>query len=69
VPAVVELIDPCGDGPGFDEVLIRLSDGRLLAHYADHRLQFLTLLSPGSFVTTDAQRCRFTVDANNQVTW
>jgi hypothetical protein len=67
--AVVELLDPCGDGPGHDEVLIRLQDGRLLAHYADGRLQFLTLISTGTYVTTDSQRCVFSVSAEGEVTW
>jgi hypothetical protein len=59
---VTELIDPCGDGPSFDEVLLRLANGQVMAHYAGGgNLQFLTVLAPGSYVTTDQQACRFNV--------
>lgn len=67
---VVGLIDPCGDGPGFDEVLLQLADGSLMAHYAGGgNLQFLTVLSPGNFVTTDSQACHFTVAGDMGVSW
>jgi len=64
--AVVDIIDPCGDSPGFDEVLLRLANGQLLAHFASGSLQFLTLVPDGSYVTTDSQQCHFTV-LNGQV--
>lgn len=64
--AVLEVIDPCGDGPSVDEVILRLVDGSLLAWYKD---KGLFVLSPGNWVTTDSQSCHFTVDANNQITW
>lgn len=67
---VTEIIDPCGDGPGFDEVLLKLANGKIMAHYAGGgNLQFLTILSPGNYTTTDASACRFNVDNNNRVTW
>lgn len=59
---VTELVDPCGDGPGFDEVIFRLANGQLVAHYAGGgNLQFLALLGPGAYRTTDSQACNFTV--------
>lgn len=66
---VVELIDPCGDGPGFDEVLLRMADNRLMAHYSHGSLQFLVVLSPGAYETTDGTKCRFTVNSSNEVSW
>ncbi len=66
--AIVEVIDVCGNQAGaLDEVLLRTQDGRLLAHYASGALQFLTVLEPGTYKTTDSTRCQFTVNANNQI--
>lgn len=67
--SVLEVIDPCGDTPGFDEVLLRLANNTLLAHYSDGQKQFLVLIGPGSYVTTDGKNCHFTVDTNMGVTW
>lgn len=59
---VTELYDPCGDGPGFDEILFHTYSGEWVAHYAGGgNLQFLALLGPNSYVTTDAQQCHFTI--------
>lgn len=55
-------IDPCGDGPGFDEVLLRTSQGDLLAYFESGNKRFLTVLVEGTYRTTDKQRCRFRVD-------
>lgn len=68
--SVVEVINPCGDQPGVDEVLLRLENGQLLAHYAGGgNIQFLGLIGPGSYVTTDGKNCHFTVDANYNVSY
>lgn len=66
---ITELIDPCGDGPGFDEVLLRTANGALLAHYADGVKQFLTTVPPGTYISTDGQACVFTVSPSGSVTW
>ena len=58
---VVGLVDPCGDGPGADEVLLRLRDGRLLAHYSSGSYEFLALIGTGLWRTTDQQSCYFNV--------
>jgi hypothetical protein len=68
--SVSELIDPCGDGPGYDEVLIRFADGSLVAHYAGGgNLQFLSVIRPGNYQTTDQQACSFTIQPDLSVTW
>lgn len=66
---VTELIDPCGDHPNhFDEILIRLSDGSLVAYFdAGGPREFLTVLTPGSYRTTDRQQCRFSVNSQGEV--
>lgn len=66
---ITEMLDPCGDGPGYDEVLLRLANGNLVAHFFSGNFQFLTTLSPGAYVTTDQQACQFSVDAGGQVSW
>lgn len=67
---VIELIDPCGDKPGkFDEIIMRLSDDTLVAYFEETGREFLTILVPGNYQTTDAQRCNFTVTNDLQVVW
>lgn len=65
---VTDMYDPCGDGPGFDEVLLHLANGEWMAHYAGGgNLQFLTVLGPGNYVTTDSQSCHFTIDSEGSI--
>lgn len=66
---VVEIISLCGPQSGFSEVILRLANGDLLAHYSQGSKQFLTLLSPGSFVSTDGFACSFTVTEEMEVVW
>jgi hypothetical protein len=56
--SIQEIIDPCGDGPGVDEVLLFLYDGTILAWYQDVGL---AELSDGNYVTTDLQSCPFSI--------
>lgn len=65
---VVGLVDPCGKQSSFDEVLLRLQNGDLLAHYASGNQQFLARISPGSYVTTDGTHCYFTVSNDGSIT-
>lgn len=66
--AIVEVYDVCGNQAGaLDEVLLRTKEGKWIAHYSSGSLQFLTILEPGTYQTTDSTRCRFTVNANNQI--
>jgi len=67
----VEIIDPCGDLAGqYDEVLIRIDDGRLVAYFESGGNRFLTVLIPNvAYRTTDAQACNFQIDNSNQVVY
>lgn len=69
--SVISFIDPCGDGPSYDEVIMKTSTGQLMAYFEDQgrSKRFLTLLSPGQYETTDQQGCRFTVNSNGSVSW
>lgn len=66
---VVATINPCGKQGTHDEVLFKLNNGQILAHYSDANKQFLTLLSPGNYRTTDGTNCNFSVDSDFNVTW
>lgn len=61
----VGFIDPCGDAPGvYDEVFMRLQNGMLLASFSDNFAgdnTRLSILSPGTYQTTDGDNCVFTV--------
>lgn len=51
--------DPCGDGPGHDEIILVFDTGEYVAWYQDLGL---ALLTPGlTYHTTDQQQCVFTV--------
>lgn len=67
--AVKEIIDPCGKQAAYDEVILRLNNGVLLSHYSDGAKQFMVVLSPGSYRTTDGTNCLFHVSATKQVTY
>lgn len=57
---VFSVQDPCGNGPGFDEVILSTNIG-LIAFFESGTNRFLTVLSNGTYQTTDAQHCLFTV--------
>lgn len=66
--SVTEMYNPCGDNSGYDEVLLHLANGEWVAHYAGGgNVQFLTVLTPGSYVTTDQSPCYFTLNANGTI--
>lgn len=56
---ITEVIDPCGDTGGFDELLLRLSSGELVAWLKDVGL--VGLNDDQKYVTTDTQQCHFDV--------
>lgn len=67
----VAVIDPCGDKPGlYDEVFFRLANGMLVASFSDNPTGNNTrfsVLTAGSYVTTDGSKCYFSVDASGQL--
>lgn len=66
---VMDLIDPCGKEGTFDELILRLRNGILLAHYSTGNKQFITQLHPGNYVTTDGTNCHFTVNNDLDIMW
>ncbi len=66
-----EVVDPCGDTANvFDEVLLRLADGTLLASFSDdangRNTRFARLVA-GTYQTTDGSGCVFTVGADGSI--
>jgi len=54
---IEKVVDPCGDGKGVDEILLVTMDG-VLAWYKNVGL---VVLEDGNYVTTDKQRCKFSI--------
>ncbi|MBN8542619.1 MAG: hypothetical protein J0L82_19670 [Deltaproteobacteria bacterium] len=66
----VEAIQPCGAGPGFREVLLRLSNGQVLASLSNNAqgdMTRLAFLPDGTYMTTDSMSCRFSLSSAGQV--
>ncbi len=65
---VAEVVDPCGKQAAFDEVLLKLKNGQIMAHFASGANQFLALIGPGNYSTTDGTHCYFTITNTGEVT-
>lgn len=62
------VLDPCGDGPGYDEVVLKTSAG-YLAYFENGNHRYLTLLQEGvTYTTTDNSHCEFSI-INGQLTF
>jgi hypothetical protein len=66
---ITEIIDPCGNSAGFDEVLLKTGDGKVLAYFESGSNRFLGLLSAGNYRTTDGTKCNFAVSSSGMVSW
>lgn len=65
---IVEQYDVCGNGPGFDEVLLHTRSGKYLAYFESGSNRFLTVLQPNTaYRSTDQQRCNFTLNSSGQI--
>ena len=64
--AFVDFIDPCGDNPGhFDEIILVTQGGDFVSYFESGNKRFLTILECGvNYITTDAQQCNFSINAN-----
>lgn len=65
---IVELINPCGQEGPFDEILLRLRNGLLIAHYSHGSKQHLSIIGPGTYQTTQGNpECVFTIGPDGSV--
>jgi peptidoglycan hydrolase CwlO-like protein len=68
--AVIGMVDPCGDGSGMDEVLLKTKDGKYVAYFETGGNRFLTVLQAGnSYQTTDSQHCHFSLNSSGSISW
>lgn len=67
----VEVLNPCGDAPGvYDEVLLRLTDGTVLASFSENvngKNTRFSLIGPGTYQTTDGTGCVFTLTSEGRL--
>ena len=62
--AAVDSIQPCGNSGAYQEVLLRLQSGQVLASFSNDTggtMTRLTFLPDGTYMTTDATSCQFTL--------
>ena len=65
---VTAIIEPCGHVAGvYNETLLRLSTGALVAYFEQGGNRFLTTFGAGSYRTTDSKGCNFTVNSIGKV--
>jgi len=68
----VGLLDPCGTNPNLhNEVFLKLADGTVLASFSDNVNGYNTrfsILTAGTYQTTDGDGCVFTIDASGTIT-
>lgn len=60
----VEVQELCETG---GEILIRLPDDTLAAFMQNGSAEYLTILEPGDYRTTDGENCHFIVDEDNNI--
>jgi hypothetical protein len=61
---IKEIVHPCGQLGVTTEILLRLTDNTIIAHYAGNgtHQQFLSLLTPGNYSTTGVSgNCNFNI--------
>jgi hypothetical protein len=60
--ASIEIIDPCGTNPDiYNEILIKFDETTYIAYFQSGNKRHLAQIKPGTYVTTDAEKCRFTI--------
>lgn len=65
---VVAYLNPCGVNPGYNEVLMKTSSGKVIAFFESGGNRFLTILTQNTnYRTTDADQCYFHIDSNNNL--
>lgn len=67
---IVAIYNPCGVQTAADEVFLKLTSGKYLASFSDNANGLNTrfsVLYDGTFRTTDASNCNFTVSGNGTI--
>lgn len=67
---IVEIKDPCGAQGAYNEVLLKLSNGKYLASFSENsqgKNTRFVVLTDGTFQTTDGSGCYFTISDGGTV--
>jgi hypothetical protein len=67
--SIIGYIDPCGDGTGYDEIILQTVSGQLIAYFESGSNRFLSNLPAGNYRTTDQQACNFSVDSDGNLNY
>ena len=65
--SIIATVDPCGDGHGYDEVLMRTVSGKWIAYFESGSNRFLSVIPEGNYRTTDQQSCNFSIDSQGNL--
>jgi hypothetical protein len=60
--SIQKVYDPCGNGPGADEIVLKLANNQFMAWYLN--LGLVLLDQNVVYQTTDAQHCKFKIVNN-----
>lgn len=67
---IIEIKDPCGAQGAYNEVLLKLSNGKYLASFSENangKNTRFVVLTDGTFRTTDGSGCYFTISDGGTV--
>lgn len=67
---IVAIIDPCGAQGTYNEVFLKLSNGKFLSSFSENdngKNTRFAILTDGSFKTTDGTNCYFTVSGGGTI--
>lgn len=67
---IVAIKDPCGTQGAYNEVFLQLANGNYLASFSDNANGLntrFTVLTDGTFTTTDGTHCSFTVSGGGKI--
>ncbi len=64
---VAATFDLCGADPGFNETVLKLSDGNFALHFKSGGLEYIQIHTAGTYTSTDGHGCIHTLDSNGVV--
>jgi len=68
--SLTEILDPCGPQTTYDEVLLRLANGTILASFSQNvnglNTRFV-VIPPGTYQTSDGTNCIFTINPDGSL--
>lgn len=65
--SITQIVDPCGNGAGYDEVILKTKAGEYLAYFEHGSQRYLTKLEIGNYMTTDGTGCHFSLTSTGLI--